>query len=944
MTSRIRAILFDLDGVLTDTAEYHYQAWQWLADAEGIPFDRTMNEQLRGVSRRESLAIMLAGRPIDEPTAREWMDRKNRRYQESLHNVSPADLLPGVAELLAEIRGAGLLSAVVSASHNASTVLDRLGITGDFDVIVAGPEADAGPGMNRAKPAPDLFLLAAKRLGVPPAACLVVEDAASGIEGARAAGMATVGIGPEERVAAADMGLPNLEGVSLATLLRAALWAVSDITFQPERQNHWETVLANGNGMLGTRAGFEERYPDDMPATLIHGLWDSAPVVYEELANGFNWTAVDLWIDGEPFRMDRGRVSDYSRTLDLRTGELRRSLRWTTGGGKTVELRFERFASLADPHVLAQRVVVTPLDGAMDVRLRGRLDGHVENHGALHWRAFEQGTQGDMVYLTGFTRGTGKQLAQAMHLTARGATVERAYADIPNSPGWNLRTRLETNQSFTAEKLVSLYTNRQSVSPVTTALDRAQQAAAAGYDTLAAANRDAWRAFWMDCDAVIEGDDEAQLAVRHALFHLRIAAPTGDERVSIGARSLTGFGYRGHAFWDTETFVLPFFIYCQPALARNLLMYRWHTLAGARRKAQAGGFVGAQFAWESAETGDEVTPRWVPGPQGEELVRIWCGDIELHITADIAFALWQYWTVTGDDAFMAAYGAPIILETARFWESRVEPNRPAPGQYSISDVIGPDEYHEHVDNNMFTNAMVRWHLRAAARALDWLEGHDAEQAASLREQFELSSERLAKWQEIADNLVILYDPQTKLYEQFAGFFQLKEVDWPAFKGRTKSLQAILGIEGANRHQVLKQPDVLLYLTLFRNEHSRQEFEANWDYYAPRTDHSYGSSLGPAIHAWAACELGKRDEAYEHFMRAARADIGDVRGNSNEGIHIASSGGLWQALVFGFGGLHLTEAGYETRPCLPRHWTRLAFKFFLRGEQHSVDLRAGEDVQ
>lgn len=937
MIQSLRAVLFDLDGVITDTAEYHYLAWQRLADEEGLPFDRTRNELLRGVSRRASLDILLAGRSLDEATAQAWMARKNGYYQDYLQQVTPHELLPGVVPLLDQIDNAGLAAGIVSASNNALTVLDRLGIAHRFAVIIAGPEAEVPPGYNRPKPHPDLFLLAAARLHLPPGACVVVEDAASGIAGARSAGMATVGIGPATRVGEADVVLNDLDGVTLSQLLAAATWRVAEAAFNTADPHHMETVMTIGNGYLGTRGTLEERFPGDEQATLVHGLWDDAPIVYTELANAFDWTALELWIDGWRFGLDEGEITQYARQLDLRRGELQRHLYWRAPSGAPVELTFTRFASLADPHTLGLRVTITSLADAVDLRLRSRLDGHVENQGLLHWRNFEQGVQGDVVYLTGQTRRTGKRLAMAMVTLAAGAENHSDYADCPGGPGWDVTARLKAGAVLTLDKLVSIYTDRDVADPLAAALDKAVDLRAAGFEALAQANTVAWAAFWQDADVIIEGDDGAQLTVRHALFQLRIAASATDERVSIGAKSLSGFGYRGHAFWDTELFALPFFTYVQPHIARNLLMYRWHTLAGARRKAAENGWAGAQFAWESAETGDEVTPRWVPGPEGEELIRIWCGDIELHITADIAYAIWQYWQATGDHAFMRAVGAPIILESARFWESRVEPDTPAPGQYSLSDVIGPDEYHEHVDNNAFTNAMAAWHLRRAVESLAWLEGHDSAVAAVIRAKLDLTPARLARWLDIADNLVVLRDPETGLIEQFAGFFDLKEVDWPAMAGRTQSMQTILGIEGANAHQVLKQPDVLMLTTLLPDEFGHADLAANWSYYDPRTDHAYGSSLGPSMMARAACMMDQPDVAYEHFMRAARADVFNVRGNAGEGIHIASAGGLWQALVFGFAGVRLTDEGLTLAPRLPRHWRRLAFTLRLRGEAHKVEI-------
>ncbi len=223
-------------------------------------------------------------------------------------------------------------------------------------------------------------------------------------------------------------------------------------------------------------------------------------------------------------------------------------------------------------------------------------------------------------------------------------------------------------------------------------------------------HRQAWESEWERSDVLIEGDDEAQLAIRFNIFQLLIAAPRHDEHVNLGAKTLSGYGYRGHSFWDTEVFMLPFFIYVRPEIARLLLSYRWHLLDGARAKAKANNLAGAQYPWESAGTGEEVTPTWVLDPRDRtKLIRIWTGDIEIHISADVALGIWKYWKATGDTEFLLERGAEIILETARFWGSRAEWDEEHQ-RYEINDIIGPDEYHDHVDNNVYTNALARWNL------------------------------------------------------------------------------------------------------------------------------------------------------------------------------------------------------------------------------------------
>jgi kojibiose phosphorylase len=436
---------------------------------------------------------------------------------------------------------------------------------------------------------------------------------------------------------------------------------------------------------------------------------------------------------------------------------------------------------------------------------------------------------------------------------------------------------------------------------------------------------------------VIEGDPDSQRAVRYNLFQTLIAAPRCDDRVSIPAKTLSGLGYRGHIFWDTEIFTLPFLTYTQAATARRLLSYRHHTLPGARRKAAANGFEGAMFAWESAATGDEVTPKFVPDPLGEELVRIWTGEKELHISADVAYAAWQYWRATGDDDWMRHHGAPLILETAVFWGDRVEYDAQSE-RYGLTDVIGPDEYHEHVDNNAFTNRMVQWHLETAFKVLAWLHGRDPQRAKELEEALDLTTERLELWSDIVDRMHVRVDPETGLIEQFEGFFELEDVDLTDYEPRSRPMQAILGIEGANRAQVLKQADVLMLLYLLRGAYDRATLRANWEYYAPRTDHTYGSSLDPVVRSIVACELGEGDEAFDAFRKAAMVDLENLRGNTPDGIHAASAGALWQAVVFGFGGVRFTRRGPLASPRLPEGWTRLKFRIRSLGRRYTFDLR------
>jgi len=939
----LKAIIFDLDGVITDTAEYHYRAWQRLADEEGLVFNRQINEQLRGVGRRESLEIILAGRPATEAQITEMTERKNRYYVEMLAELSPADLLPGALELLREVRAAGIKIGIGSVSRNTPTVIERLGIADLLDAVVDGHL------VTRSKPAPDIFLKAAELLGVPPAFCAVVEDAAAGVDAALAAGMWAVGLGPAERVGHAHVRFDSLAGVTLADIragLEAAAWTVAEPAFDPDRQHHKETVFTTGNGNFCVRGCFEEGYPGENAASFMHRLWDDMPINFTELANMPRWWGVDIWANGVRFRLDRGKVLRYRRWLDLRTGVLSRTVRWQpTADGPVLDLHFERFVNLADPHQAAVQVQIAAVEGQADLRVRAGLDAHVENTGLVHWDLVDQAAAADAVAVHVRTRATKADLAVAacVHVPGTAAApgaLAGSFCDADGQPAVERRTTLRAGDSLTLQKFVAAVPGLDAADPLAAALAKARQGQALGYAAWRAANDAEWAKTWAVSDITVEGDIEAQLALRFNIFQLLIAAPRFTERASIGAKTLSGFGYRHHVFWDTEIFMLPLFTYTQPELARHMLMYRWHNLPGARAKARGNGYEGAQFPWESGGDGREVTPTWVPHfADPTQLVRIWTGDIEIHITADVAYGVMQYWRTTGDDAWMRDYGAEIVLDGAKFWASAAR--READGKYHYRNVIGPDEYHDRIDDNAYTNYMAKWHLETALEVLAWLRRTYPEKAAALVAALDLSEERLAHWADVIGCMYLPLDPETGLIEQFAGFFDLEDADQKVLRDptRTKSMQALLGIEGCAATQNLKQPDVLMLQYLLPERFTAEQIRANYDYYDPRTDHEHGSSLGPSISAIMACRVGDHERGYEHFLRAARADLLDVRHNAGDGIHGASAGGLWQAAVFGFAGLRTTEQGWEVCPMLPAHWTRLAFKFYHRGRLENVEVKA-----
>ena len=724
-----------------------------------------------------------------------------------------------------------------------------------------------------------------------------------------------------------------------------SLWHISEDMFNPTPKNlhSQETVYCVGNGYFCTRGTFEEGYPGASPATLLYGVFDAVPFAKEELANAPDWLPIGLSIGDEHFRLDRGRILSYQRTLDMQNGILTRTVQWESPKGVRLQISSERIVSLADEHVGAVRFRVTSdqlNSDTLDIALWSNFNPAVGNYDLMHWEAVDKGHEGDLIWFQTVTRKSGVQLVQTMSFTIDAPGFRKEYGPLTTAPSIEFYGTIAPGATVTVEKVVVMYTSRDSVEPLLTALKYHETVGTSGntfvFDELQTKNQKAWQQFWQVADVIIEGDDKAQIGIRYNIYQLRISAALHDDRYSIAAKGLTGFGYRGHIFHDTEIFMLPFYTYVMPDVARNLLIYRYRTLPAARKKAASNGYKGAQFAWESALTGEETTPPSMVHPETHKVISVLNAPLEIHITASIAHATWHYWTVTGDNDFLRDYGAEVILSAATFWESRVEKNEQH-NDYEITNVIGPDEWHEHVDNNTFTNYMARHNLQIALDVWNYLQTKAPEKAEDLKQLLDITQERLDHWQDIIVHLRILQNPQSRLFEQFDGFFSLEPFDKSKYEGRKESYQGILGVEDVQKYQIVKQADVLMLLTVLKQEFDLETKRVNWDYYYPITDHEYGSSLTPAFHVILACELDKAREAYDLFIIGNMVDLENLRGNTPDGIHAACAGAAWQAVILGFAGLDVTPEGCTTNPRWPDSWTRLAFTIKHKGEPIPIDL-------
>jgi kojibiose phosphorylase len=694
----------------------------------------------------------------------------------------------------------------------------------------------------------------------------------------------------------------------VATLTSDSDWVLVEEGFTLAREHEVESLSAIGNGYLGSRGSLAEGCSLSAPATFVAGAFDM-----EESGSGLglarvaDWTRLSITIEGQPLQLDRGRWLEHRRILDLRQGMLWRQWRHQDEFGRVTRLEELRVASLANRHLLVQSVTLTAEN----------YNGNV---------TIDATPTGPLIQMM----KSGLVIGMALRLRlfpSEGGSISSTESPIH-------QLRMEQGQTRRLVRVAAVCTSRDSDDPIETASTHAERAMDDIGLTIAH-HRDAWLARWQASDIRIEGNADAQRALRFAIYHLSSAANPEDERVSVGARGLSGLAYMGHVFWDTDIFMLPFFALSYPEAARALVMYRHHTLAGARAKAARLGYRGALYAWESADNGDEVTPPFVIGPDGE-VIRILTGEQEHHISADVAFAVWNYWQATGDERFLLGAGAEILIETARFWASRAvhEDDR----RYHIREVIGPDEYHETVDDNAYTNGLAQWNLEVAEEVTRLLAERWPAQWRDLSRRLGLDADEPGGWLRVARDLYTGFDEHTGLFEQFRGYFGLEDIDLAAFRSRTAPMDVLLGAERIRRSQVIKQPDVVMLVHLLWNRLPPEVRKANFEYYEPRCGH--GSSLSPAIHALVAARLGKIALAERYFCQAAQIDLANNMGNAAGGVHTGAMGGLWQAAVLGFAGLRVPQERPALRSNLPPGWRSLSMRVQWRGQWHQLSLLNG----
>ncbi|NEY34835.1 family 65 glycosyl hydrolase [Streptomyces sp. PRKS01-65] len=719
-------------------------------------------------------------------------------------------------------------------------------------------------------------------------------------------------------------------------------WAVRETELNLDLLAQSESVFALSNGHVGWRGNLDEGEPHGLPGSYLNGVYELHPLPYAEAGYGYpesgqtvinvtNGKVLRLLVDDEPFDLRYGRLVRHERTLDLRRGVLERFCEWTSPAGSTVRVRSTRLVSLTQRAIAAVSYEVEPVDSKTRVVIQSELvaneslpgpNGDPRTAKALKspLQPEEDMAVGPRLRLVHRTRTSGLRVAVAADHVVDGpeptSTSSESNTDVARL---TVTSVLEPGQRLRVTKTVAHgWSGTRSRPAMSDQVEAALAAAAhSGWDGLVAEQRAYLDDFWGHADVEVDGDEEIQQAVRFGLFHVLQAGARAEQR-AIPAKGLTGSGYDGHAFWDTEMFVLPVLTYTAPKAVAEALRWRQDTLPAARDRAAQLGLRGAAFPWRTID-GSEGSAYWPAGTAA------------FHVNADIAHAAVRYAAATGDAGFERDTGLELLVETARLWRSLGHHDHH--GTFHIDGVTGPDEYSAIADDNVYTNLMARANLLAAA---DMCERHP-----DVAARFGVDDEESAAWRDAAEAVHIPYNHELGVHEQHAGFTRYQRWDFARTRADQYPLMLHFPYFDLYRKQVIKQADLVLAMYTcgrFFDEYSDEEQIArNFAYYEPLTVRD--SSLSACCQAVVAAQTGHLRLAYDYTAEAALMDLADLEHNTRDGLHIASLAGTWMALVAGFGGTRREEQHLSFAPRLPEKFSRLAFRLQFRGRCLSVEIGA-----
>ncbi len=1012
------AVIFDLDGVITKTAEVHSKAWtrmfnDYLKQREeehGEKFEEFSHEGdylpfVDGKPRYKGVADFLKSRQIDIPygdpsddpdeeTVCGLGNRKNEYFTQTL-NEEGVEVYESTVELIRELQKEGIRLGVASSSKNCKMVLETAGLLHYFETRVDGMvSAELG---LKGKPEPDIFTTACDNLGVAYDRSVVVEDAVSGVQAGAKGGFGfTLGLDREGNREAlvrngADIVLNDIDELGGIPFIERWFqeevpnlkWNLVYRSYDKSREKSREAILSAGNGFFATRGSLEEINAGEhnYPGSYMAGLYNRRKskvgdrwIENEDFVNFINWIPVSFRREGEEwFNPNLHSFSDFERRLDLRNGLLYRRLVVNHEDGAKTELVSRRFVSMANPHLAGLEYIVRPLNYSGTLELKSQIDGDILNEGVERYSDLdqhhldnpEQGRNDGIGYVIVRTNQSDITISVSEKLRVFNDGKAASEGDFQSEKGkisTFFKEPVKENKELKLQKLVCVQNSRdfEVENPLGAALVALKEAD--NFDTLLEESAGKWAEIWEKADLKVDGDRFTQMLLRMHIYHLMVTASTHHTKLDAGipARGLHGEAYRGHIFWD-ELYVLPFYISHFPEIARSVLMYRYRRMEEAAKYAREYGYEGTMFPWQSGSDGREETQivhlNPVSGEWGDDY-----SSLQRHISIAIAYNIWQYYHISGDQEFMDQYGAEMFFGICRFWASKSEYNEELQ-RYHIDKVMGPDEFHEKLPDaeegglkdNAYTNIMVVWLFNRAFDIMDYMRIDERKRVV---EKIGLSKEELVKWKDVTHKMNLIMN-EDGILSQFDGYFDLKELDWDAYRKKYENIHRmdrILKSEGKSPDdfKVAKQADVLMTYYNIDQENvnsilknlgfgvPEKMLKKNFDYYISRTSH--GSTLSRVVHAFLAREIGESEKCWEMYVEALVSDYIDIQGGTTgEGIHMGVMGGTVLSALTVFAGLNWHGDALRLDPSLPSAWKSMEFSFRFKGEEYHFRID-GESVQ
>lgn len=716
-------------------------------------------------------------------------------------------------------------------------------------------------------------------------------------------------------------------------------WNVIEEGFNPSYSQVAESIFSLGNEYMGLRGYFDEGYSGKsligsyfngiyerqmLPRSAYKGITDST----EFMVNSVNWIYTRIFIDDEMLDLNTSKITDFKRILNLKDGVLTRTFVWETNSGKKVKLTFERFLSMTRVHIGVQRISAVPLNFTGEIKIIAGLDFSVQHQmfEKNFWDCSDITYHDNYLSITGTVKGTRQKVFSSSLFSVSGniaSCKDNSDNDKIAAKEYILKLNegIETVFSRIASNITCPEVTEEALENFKKQCENSRNEILLDYSTLKVENARWWNNVWESSDIIIKGDELNQQGIRFCIFQMFQTYHGAKKGTNIGAKGLTGEAYSGNAFWDTEVYCLPFFIFNNPDAAKNLLLFRYFTLPEAKQRAESLDCKGAFYP--------------IATISGRECCNLWQhASLQLQASTGVVYGIWFYVKLTGDKSFLVEYGLPILVEVSRMLATRGSWTENGT-KYGYYCVMGPDEFQMMVNHNCYTNYMGRFSLNYTLSVLDELKTENEKQYAEFKEKMGLTDEELKEWAKIAQCMYIPYDSETKLYEQHDGYFKLPHIDIHSIPVEDFPLYHHWSYDRIYRNDMIKQPDVLMLMLMFNKSFTEEEIKINYEFYEPRCIHE--SSLSPSVHSILASQLKKHDEAYEFFKFATRMDLDNYNRNTNEGLHTTSIAAAWMNIVYGFGGMRSDGERLSFCPSIPKNWDGYSFRITYKNSIILVDV-------